>query len=373
MTEYNVTTIPQLASAFNGTITVDDDYVINILNDLDFNNDGYYYHESNFFSRKISSSNCSLTVDGGQYETDPSTGQTVLVKNSVLSNIYMYPRTAFFYINTDKGGSWSFEANFKNIDFEVVVNQSSIFGIKEYATLSGYGSQVYMTFENCNFNIKVANNASYVLFDGTNFEARGEKSLTRWKFINCTFNIEYCNSNTDIAVLTSTHRTAYINPPTYNGYSDICSIFESCEFRIKSNVSGLKIRLCADNNVNKTCATYINNCAFFLNSYYNVSNHSMLQFTYTTNTLSYIYNSFFAAFADTPDGTIDPDYQFELHFSFNNSWQARAFCCFYDKQRLKLANDVSLYSGSSLYDLTTAECKSEAKLKEIGFLFATET
>lgn len=80
-------------------------------------------------------------------------------------------------------------------------------------------------------------------------------------------------------------------------------------------------------------------------------------------------NSFFAAFAETADATIDPNYRSIIKFKDDF-----ATAVFYDSDRLVqqwIASSTE--KGEAHYALTTAECKSESKLREIGFLFATES
>ena len=377
----HVSTIAELATAFNTSASAAWGRTIYIDNDLDFNNEGYYYHTNNFFFASWNSNSfengSNRTIDGGIYDENQ-----ILQGNRKLTNIYMYPNSSLFQItysvsNADATNS----ITIKNIDFEMILNQSSLLYVI-YSPSSYKNGSTVITFENCNFNMKIArssNRAPFCDCDISNGYAMNFRSQV--KFINCTANIEFCNKYVETQNLFGvlTHLTGNSNY-SYSGYSNVPLVFESCEFRIRTNASNQTINLAyvpsgGSGYYDSEAIVYVNNCAFFLNSDYNVNGSTGLYMTGSTSGRCYIFNSFFAAFAATPDGTIEADHKVKICFSVSSTYKCLIQYSFYDKERVTKydPNNYGLVSGSSLYDLTTAECKSESKLKQIGFLFATET
>jgi hypothetical protein len=318
-----------------------DDNIVHANFDFDFNNEGWYYHTTDFF---VFNNEITTILDGGLYEN----GQ--LVRNHVFSNAYMYPNSYFI-----KATTIGATRTVRNFDFEIVTNNSYVYGIETTQS----NAQINFVFENCNFNIKVSNiSNAKALFYG--------REAT--KFINCTFNIEIASALSSECFLFQSSDGGSVS---YSGYVNIVLIFESCEFRIKNNIKNFDITLFKAVYSYSYKNTFVNNCAFFLNNYIFETGTSKIKFSDSGSSPAgnIFINSFIAAFADTDNGTIPSEYRVTADLTYFNG---NLLTCFYDKDRINVY-DANERSVPTLYALTTAECKSENKLKEIGFLFATES
>lgn len=339
--------------------------------DLDFNNEDYYYHPTDFFWTKG-----VLTIDGGVYENG------IVTRNHTLTNAYVFPKYSFMVIDMlSYGGTQYMSCNLKNIDFEVVLN-NAYFLYHIYDNSMNYASKPFKSkIENCNFNIKVTNikDATSVLCNYASSNSAG--NARQLLFVNCTFNIEITSSNVSQFSIFEAKRASGLE---YSGYPSISFAFESCEFRIKNTCSNMTLNIfkrdSGSSGTNYQQNFFFNNCAFFLNNYYqptgtseiwllsNASSQGWAAYSYAWG-----YNSFFASFADTPDGTIDPDYKIKLLLEKNSWQQINLSSVFVDIDRINLSTvDPTKYS-SSFFMLHTSECKDETKLRQIGFLFATES
>lgn len=354
-----------------------------IMNDLDFNEEGFWYHpEGNFFNVDMSRNYASDRVpdhdyyllDGGRYQTDPVTNQQILVGNNALTNIYTYPNCSVFSWSIRATNNYLTKVIIRNLDVEAVMNQSMLF------SFPGAG---VVQFENCNFNIKIVGfpNQDIAGFSAGSCAMFAQNTSTNstpayqngLRFINCTFNVEIVTS--------PSNKIGYLmvsgGKAAYSGIS--CALaLDACEIRIKNMTSdchygifGTGISFQDSGGIG--ASVYYNNCAFFFNNYKEPGQSvDHLEYTltnYNSNATANVFrlmNSFIAAFAETADGTIEPSLKSNVVLK-----RPTITTSFYDKNRIN-AIAYGTVSGD-LYDLTTAECKSESKLREIGFLFATES
>ena len=384
-----VRTLAELKKELEDTDNINNRLECRIMNDLDFNEEGFWYHPDPpyFFDINMARNNLQVPesydpnhryylIDGGKYEEDPITHAQVLVGNNALTNIYTYPNSVVFKQHGNDQYHLAGGITIKNLDFEAVLNQSCMFVFKEGPA---YGPLV---FENCNFNLKIigypknnieGSGANPPIFFFSCSGTIGSGRSGHLRFVNCTFNVEITGSpERKFGGLFDADGTL--------SYSDISAsvIADACEFRIKNMTNDCSFSLFGNGetlptqrNTGSKANFYINNCAFFLNNYKPVNDNN-IYIPFHNNTSSYrntIMNSFFAAFAETADAAIDPDYRSIIKFKDDY-----ATAVFYDSDRLVqqwIASSTE--RGEAHYALTTAECKSESKLREIGFLFATES
>ena len=352
-----------------------------IMNDLDFNEEGFWYHPDSIFLDMALNRNYmgnagsqrNYIIDGGRYEEDPVTHAQVLVGNNALTNIYTYPNSVVLR-PTGMSNNYCNGITIKNLDFEAVLNQSVLFNGS-----SGWGPVI---FENCNFNLKIVGYPKLAINGQQNAAifyyscagSSGSVNSGHLRFVNCTFNIEIVGSpeRKFMGLMTGSGNLAYA------GIS-ASVVVDACEFRIKNMTNdcgfciyGNTATFAPASGSGDPTSVYINNCAHFLNNYLyevNANNCFYLECNKPSTNRTTIMNSFVAAFADTADGTIDPAYRSKL---ICKSDFATGF--FYDSDRIvhEFASGNS-EMGNPHIALTTAECKSESKLREIGFLFATES
>ena len=382
-----VRTLAELKRELEDTDNINNRLECRIMNDLDFNEEGFWYHpEPPYFfninmkrnddqdAENYDPNHRYYLIDGGKYEEDPITHAQVLVGNNALTNIYTYPNSVIFSQNSNGIHYLIRGITIKNLDFEAVLNQSCMFVFRP-----AYGPLV---FENCNFNLKI------IGYPKNNIESSGsnpsifyyscigtvasEKS-GHLRFVNCTFNVEITGSP-------ERKFCGLLDATGILSYSDISAsvVIDACEFRIKNmtddcsfSILGNSAALPTQRNTGSNANFYVNNCAFFLNNYKPVNDNNIyLPFNNNTSSCrNTIMNSFFAAFAETADAAIDSDYRSIIKFKDDY-----ATAVFYDQDRLvQQWFNASAERGQAHYALTTAECKSESKLREIGFLFATES
>lgn len=342
--------------------------------DLDFNNEDYYYHPTDFFWTKG-----VLTIDGGVYENG------VVTRNHTLTNAYVFPKFSFMVVDAlQYNYEYAMTCNLKNMDFEVVLNDGYFLFLicnnNGYTVRQPFSSRI----ENCNFNIKMANirNATSIFCNGGTYTAR--ENGKQVVFVNCTFNIEITSSNvSEFSIFEA--RTAV--GLAYSSFNAVSFAFESCEFRIKNLCSNMRLNIFKRGYAEQDAGYYpynqenfyFNNCAFFLNNYYQPTGISQIWLLNETgegwgvSNHVWGYNSFFASFADTPDGTIDPDYKVRLLCNKSTRQQIDLSSVFVDIDRINLSAASNPTYSSSFFQLHTSECKDETKLRQIGFLFATES
>lgn len=385
-----VRTLAELKRELEDTDNINNRLECRIMNDLDFNEEGFWYHPEPPYFFNINMARNDLQdpanydpnhryylIDGGKYEEDPITHAQVLVGNNALTNIYTYPNSVVFKQSGNDSYHLAGGVRIKNLDFEAVLNQSCMFIFS--GTVWGP-----LVFENCNFNLKIIGYPNKSIEgSGSNppppiflFDSDGtvsSKASGHLRFVNCTFNVEITGSpERKFCGLLDGKGTL-----SYSGIS-ASVVIDACEFRIKNmtddcsfSILGNGSALPTQRNNGSTVNFYVNNCAFFLNNYKPVNDNN-IYLPFNNNTSSYrttIMNSFFAAFAETADAVIDPNYRSIIKFKDDY-----ATAVFYDSDRLvQQWMNSSAERGEAHYALTTAECKSESKLREIGFLFATES
>ena len=378
-----VRTLAELKNELENSTNINNRLECRIMNDLDFNEEGFWYHPSPpyFFNinmarnymAQLDPNHRYYLIDGGKYEEDPITHAQVLVGNNALTNIYTYPNSVVFRQNSNGQNYLMSGLIIRNLDFEAVLNQSSMF-----IFTGAYGPLV---FENCNFNLKIIGYPNSTI-EGANtppifwFTCSGSQLSSNsghLRFINCTFNVEITGSP-------ERKCCGLLDGAGNLQYSGITAsvITDACEFRIKNMTDDCSLILLGNGTTIPASRSsgsgvnfYINNCAFFLNNYKPV-NANNIYIPFNNNSSSYrttIMNSFYAAFAETADAAIDSEYRSIILFKDDY-----ATAVFYDSDRLvQQWVASSSEKGQAHHALTTAECKSESKLREIGFLFATES
>lgn len=239
-----VRTLAELKRELEDTDNINNRLECRIMNDLDFNEEGFWYHPEPPYFFDINMARNDLQdpanydpnhryylIDGGKYEEDPITHAQVLVGNNALTNIYTYPNSVIFKQHGNDTYHLAGGIKIKNLDFEAVLNQSCMFVFKEAA----FGPLV---FENCNFNLKIIGypknniessgaNPPIFFFDCSGSVASGRSGHLR--FVNCTFNVEITGSpeRKFCGLLDATGSLSYAN-------ISASVIIDACEFRIKN-------------------------------------------------------------------------------------------------------------------------------------------
>lgn len=319
--------------------------IICIDNDLDFNDEGFYYHNDNFLGitlPEISVTN-SVIFDG---------------QNHTLTNIYLLSQKSFFYIVTSNSNYSSLII--QNATFEIVLNSFS----RMITITSNAGGAYHSIFKNCIFNIKSIADLDCIFY-------RKYNSSSNISFINCIFNIE-CNLISNFKIC--------LADATGNGIIDI----ESCEFRLKilhanPNCTITLVYNNASGNSSKN--TNFNNSLVFVNNY---SNELVtIKLVHDTNTYSWgsdtykksFTNNFISAFdgvsAEENKVSLDIDVAKNSTTTLSSSFFIDTDCVSISSHLQELADTT--YPGMiNLIPLTTAESKSPTEMAAKGYVFAQE-
>ena len=343
----NITTIASLKDAFEHVPTQEEagtDSVVNyeytLQNDLDFNNEHYWFKESDFFY----CNHISIFED----TTIFTENKTFYLNNKTISNIYLYEGIRLFTLDPyDKTVDTTYNLTFYDGTFEVISNNGTIFDLCVSQLPSGAGSNnkliTNVMFKNCVFNVKVLHNKAdsnitvpYTLFQNSKSANTGD---IRLQFVNCVFNIEFTPACTISGSIIWTRSIYSVS-------------FQSCEFRIKdrsTSRSNYNNPIIAFGGSTKVIAS--NNIIFYDTDTEWSSNISIFYAGSTATTT----NNFLASFY-TYTNPIAVD------FSYNNS-------IFYDSDKFSRYNTT----GTVVVGLPTADCKSVAALEAAGYVFANES
>lgn len=342
---YTVTTITELvnkvANLYNSEYTV----VINVEPDnddklLDFNNEDFYYRNDSFlkFQNYAANNNAFLTID---------------FKGSTLTNIYVYPGKAFFYMNDD-GITAGRTYIFKNGTFEMVLNKA--YAIYNYHANSNYSNinYGYTTFKNCVFNLKVngSNPKNSIFF----------LPSRKVEFINCVFNIDIVNCSGDSLI------GVYGGQGSGDNTSDANVYIYSCEFRYRlGDKTSLNTYLVNFNKRSPTLYNINDNIVFF--DYYfpfesgdakATIKHIYSNYGWNLNANSSYSNNFFAS--------LDTGKEIAIKLNQGDGKLVNGTTFFCDGEKIEGA----AFPGTTCVSLSTAQCKDAAALAAAGYVCAIE-
>lgn len=339
----------------NGTHTIVLD------NDIDFNNEDYYYHKDNFMDFEIGSSYAAKT-------------KIIEMNNKTISNLFIYTGYSFIYYRLDSShqpNDWTNYENieFKNGTFEVVLNGGSFIDYPSANT--GYTGTASTTtrleFRNCTFNIKAISFTHMFNIP----------PMFRYvNFINCTFNIDAYNGATNYhSIINNSFATSL------SGTINRILAIESCQFKIKlnnvlftkGNISGSKSAIIIDSIIsNRNYNKSINNCIFFISYNPNIVESMTNQCvwiistqsigTSTTSSIGSLNNNFISVL-DSQNYVVKVD----SFISSANMPVKGSF--FYNSDRITLDSSTAY----NKYGLTTAQCKSPTDLANAGYVIANDT
>lgn len=343
---YTVTTITELVNKVANLQGSEDTVVINVEPDnddklLDFNNEDFYYVNDSFLKfQNYAGSNTDawLTID---------------FKGSTLSNIFVYPGKAFFYMYDD-GITRQRHYTFENGTFEMVLNKAyAIYNLYYNVNYSNtnYG---YTTFKNCVFNLKVnGSNAKNSIF----FLPSREVS-----FINCVFNIDIVNCSEDALIGIYGGRGNVENTCDANVY------IYSCEFRYRlGDKTSLKTCLVNFNKCSPVLYNINDNIVFF--DYYfpfesgdakAVIKHITSNYGWSLNANSSYSNNFFASLDTGKEIAV------EIRQADGKLVVGCTFFC--DSEKIL----GTAFPGTTCVNLTTAQCKDATALAAAGYVCAVE-
>ena len=319
---FDVSTAQELKEAFETNTDDNVPIIINILNNINYNQSPYYRWMSHFLYPN-SYNKIDITINGN--------GHT-------LSNIYVYPGYSFICIPA-KYANTARIVKINDLTFEIISNNGRVLNYE------GYGAEFHL--ENCIFNVRAYDIPTNGIF---NLMARNHE------FINCVFNIL-------LSSLSTNNKTIFVEP---NTGSNIGSLYEACIFKIRNSTQYTIIV------ISTQMYTTIDNSAFFYNDVglaqpdYNNNLHYILSNTADRN--SFI-NSYIASFDYYPAMSTRP--RIGLNTSSFNSLASS----FYDKTKLNMSvYDNGTYTEKPPYfnACTTAQCKDSAYLSSIGYVFCEE-
>lgn len=338
----NVATAAQFVEAFNTRGTSSDTYVtVNITDDIDFNEDPYYKNKENFINTTFATSeNLQKFIVNGNGHT--------------ISNIYIHPTKKFIGITNNVDAV----IEFNNCKFEFISNNAQVIYIKS--------SYAVTYFNNCMFNGRLYNlDASTTFWSGGIMPFHIDANV---EFTNCCFNL----------FITS----VIGNSPNYASCFALggnSNEFESCIFKIRNNtnkyISFFENSTSSRDNLFENCAFFYNDTGTTKPNYtYNIRERQAQNLCYGSDGCT-INNTYFAAFGE-PDNTPI------IYIGKYSNPDSRVLSSFYDKNKLIIlgTNNNNAYNYQVPHDqlnigmmnLTTTECKSPAKLSEIGYIFCEE-
>lgn len=343
----------------NGTHTIVLD------NDIDFNDEDYYYHKDNFMDFEIGSSHTAKT-------------KIIEMNNKTISNLFIYTGYSFIYYRlgpTYQPNDWSNYENieFKNGTFEVVLNGGSFIDYPSANTnYNGTASTTTrLEFRNCTFNIKAIS---------FKFMFNIPPMFRYVNFINCTFNIDAYNGATNHSIINNSFNTSLGSGVTINRILAI----ESCQFKIKLNTTTL-FNSNSNNNYRNIITDRnlalrlqdksINNCIFFI-SYNPIIADSMSNSTIyiiTTQSASCSSSSGTPSSASLNNNFLSVldslNYIVKLDIWCSSNYIPVAGSFFYNSDRMTLESH-GIYNK---HGLTTTQCKSPTDLANAGYIIANDT
>lgn len=337
----DITTIAQFKTAFESN-DYDSSGVmdIDLQNDLDFNNENYYYKNGIFFEYTEDSGSDKLAIT-----------KNINFNNHAMANIFLKKDSALFVAKVAQASGLSartFNLNFYDGTFEVVSDFGVIMSCLYRDDNTDKSSLTQnIKFQNCIFNVKtmgqcagVNNSNQYALF-GTHKNGTSQQSKANVYFINCVFNIELTPACVDFNCILS-------------ALSSISMNIESCEFRIKDKASSVTNH--SENAL--ICYAYssipfhFNNNIIFWDCY-NTDRGTVIKLLNRTSTAK---NNFLGSLKEYQQG----DTKTSMNFSGMQS-------IFYDSDKFTVNT-----GGTTVVGLTTAQCKDRDSLENAGYIFANE-
>ena len=301
--KYKISTINELMTSLTKT---GNNKSIVIDNDLDFNNEDYYYHPNTF-----------INTDSNPF--------TLYGQNNSFTNIYCINNCFMNIVATSNSQGYTFQ----DLTFEAVLNNTNFIITSSFSTYT-LGD---ITFKNCIFNIKTLNSLEYIF----NFSKTYSRNIN---FISCVFNVE---------IYTTTQHT-YLFGTNFsdNNYK---IMIESCEFKIK-NKSGKNVTILKNTKSYTYQCVHIDNSAFFLQG--DNPTTSLAETNFISGISSILTNSFFASFGERTN-------TFPISFS-----DATISCCFYDRDKIRLISDVTGLTGLTTEECKSKEKLDEIGFSYAG-------
>lgn len=320
-------------------------------NDIDFNNEDYYYHKDNFMFFK--------TDVGGRQKT-----KIINMNNKTISNVFVYGGFSFIYSDMTYTSQPIYKDSYRNVTFkdgtfEVVLNGGSFLNMVS-ASYNGATNTEY-TFRNCTFNIKTISFEIMFYISGI---------IRYCNFINCTFNLDLINGQASSKIIEMQTPTSSLS------IYQLLSI-ESCQFKIRihnSTIFSKKstspyssiIFMYNPNSGSVSNNISFNNNILFIDNLTSSTNMEILliiksQFPSTSYNVSTLNNNFIAGLFNGNPITIQG-----LWVSSGTPLTTGSF--FYDSEKVT----VSSSSSYTKYALTTAECKDAAALAAAGYSLAND-
>jgi len=370
MANIYISTITDMKNLFENTEN-GQSYTATLLNDLDFNNEDFYYKLEDFFTYNYGESGV-ITPREVVYDFNGKT----------LSNIYLNPGISLFKIKQPSTyTALSVNFTFKNGTFEIVSNSGRFISVND----SNMKMIYKLSFKNCIFNVKLVSYDRSFFYIFMNCLKNGVATDGRLSFINCVFNIEVSGQ------VNQTSIANFIDFGSLTGSSYHANFnLESCEFRIKDK--SVSFAGSANGTYSQgSCANYsiiniktqsnftiqMNNNLFFLTNYTSnpSTDYTINSQTYTDKIykLLYIYgdkvkanNNFFATLGTNSR-------PFNIVFYNYMSSSSSSFSLFYDKDKLGELGVYHYNSSNVLVPLTTQQCKDPDALEAAGYIFAHES
>ena len=359
-TTTHVSTPTELCESADFAIGFEDEatgtHTIILDNDIDFNDEDYYYHKDNFMFFKTD-----------VYGTKKT--KIINMNNKTISNVFVYGGFSFIYSDMTYANQSNTKDSYRNVTFkdgtfEVVLNGGSFLNMLEIS--GGYREAKYTeyTFKNCTFNIKTISFETMFYISGI---------IRYCNFINCTFNLDLINGQVSSKIINI--------PAPSAGLPSIFQLLsiESCQFKIRihnSNIFSKKSSspyaaiICLYNNTNNNYPINIsfNNNIVFIDNLTDSTNMEILlimtsQFpaSSTHQNVSTLNNNFIAGlFSGNP-------------ITIQGLWVLSGFplttgSFFYDSEKVTISSS----SSYTKYALTTAECKDAAALAAAGYSLAND-
>lgn len=357
-TTTHVSTPTELCESADFAIGFEDEasgtHTIILDNDIDFNDEDYYYHKDNFMFFK--------TDTGGRQKT-----KIINMNNKTISNVFVYGGFSFIYSDMTYANQPNAKDSYRNVTFkdgtfEVVLNGGSFLNMLEISGGYREAKATEYTFKNCTFNIKTISFETMFYISGI---------IRYCNFINCTFNLDLIGGQ---------NTSKIISMPCPSAGSSIFQLLsiESCQFKIRihnSNIFSKKSSspygaiVFLNNNTNNAYPINIsfnNNIVFIDNltdSTMEILLIMMSQFPASSShqNVSTLNNNFIAGLFSDNSITIQG-----IFVSSNNPLQTGSF--FYDSEKVTLSSS-SYYTKHAL---TTAECKDAAALAAAGYSLAND-
>lgn len=330
----------------NGTHTIVLD------NDIDFNDEDYYYHKDNFMFFK---------TDGGRQKT-----KIINMNNKTISNVFVYGGFSFIYSDMDYASQPNAKDSYRNVTFkdgtfEVVLNGGSFLNMKTV----GYNgaTKTEYTFRNCTFNIKTISFSDMFYISGI---------IRYCNFINCTFNLDLIGGESTSKIISMPAPTSSVS------IYQLLSI-ESCQFKIRIHNSNIFSKKSSSpygaiiflynrsgNTIYPNNISFNNNIVFIDNLTDSTNMEIQLIMTSgfpssSSNNVSTLNNNFIARLFNGNPITING-----IWVMSGTPLQTGSF--FYDSEKVSLTSS-SYYTRHAL---TTTECKDAAALAAAGYSLAND-